>query len=231
MKNKILSLFLILSLSVSVLTGCGSKETPVNEQSVKNEIENSSEAVTVQDNVSSIESKEEVASDSKMNLNLFSEIKPVSEEEVVINLGDVDIKLAQTWEEFKNFIDTNGWTMDEEDYPTLGGRYGGGYVYTPYGKIDVSFMKNPDETGFEVEGFSFSFTDIKAEDLNIHGITMKTTPDQLKEVLEHLPDISGPGYDSFILGENLQITLMNTLDDPTEYHIYISRTPYFKRTK
>jgi len=193
-----------------------------------NETETSSEAVTEENNKNGAESQE--ATDTNRDWNLFgSAIGPVAEEDLMIRLGNVEFKLAQSWKEFKGFMDANGWTMNEADYPTMLG-YGGGTVSTPYGKIDVTFMKNGYGTAFELESIHFSFTEVKAEDLNIHGITMKTTPDRLKEVLEYLPDYSGAGYDVFKLDDYLMIQLMNTLDDPQEYHITISRTPYFKRS-
>ncbi len=215
MKKRFLTLVFILSLATFVLAGCGSKDATADEQTAETETNTS---------------LEDTVTDTDAGLNLFSSIGPVAEEDAVATLGGVDIKVMQTWEEFKALMDANGWTMDEDDYPSDDG-YGGGFVSTPYGQFDVGFTPNRDKTGYEVDMLSFSFNETKAEDLNIHGITMKTTPDQLKEVLEYLPDSSGDGYDSFKLDTYLKVQLMNTLDDPQEYHLTISRTAYFKRTE
>lgn len=126
---------MILSLSVSVLTGCGSKEILENEKPAKIETESFSESDIVQDNANITESTEEIVTDTKTDINLFgAKIEPIAEEDAVVNIDGVEVKMMQTWEEFQQFLTDNGWTMEEpEDFLHDDKLVGSGYVNTHCG--------------------------------------------------------------------------------------------------
>jgi len=88
---------------------------------------------------------------------------PMAEEDIVVKVGDVEIPIVSTWEEFVAIAEKNNWTIEESLYPVDDGWKGTqalysnrGDVMTPQGELNVRTMPNAEHTGAEIQSIALS---------------------------------------------------------------------------
>ena len=163
-----------------------------------------------------------------------SNIKPVKEEEAVIYIDDVAIKIDQTYEEFEKLMKENNWTVtsnltDSPIIPTDEDRSGVFWVKTNVGDFLVRFMENENNTAAVIRNITIYPNFITTADMdkfNLFGITLDTSHDEIKGKLElHCETPTGIEY---ILDDWLYITIWDTTSAGTST-IQVDRKIFFQR--
>ena len=163
-----------------------------------------------------------------------SNIKPVKEEEAVIYIDDVAIKIDQTYEEFEKLMKENNWTVtsnltDSPIIPTDEDRSGVFWVKTNVGDFLVRFMENENNTAAVIRNITIYPNFITTADMdkfNLFGITLNTSHDEIKGKLElHCETPTGNEY---ILDDWLYITIWDTTSAGTST-IQVDRKIFFQR--
>lgn len=166
MKKRFFMLTCVMGLAISTLTACGG-------------------------NTSNADTQTEISSEQKEsteNLNEAEEIVepmaagPIEEECAYVVIDNVKVDIEAPWDEFKEIMDKNGWTMAEEDYPGNGGF--GGEVTIPEGKVEICFVKTLDGTEYEIMTIRVKNAEISSpEVVSICGVNPTTSVEELKEKL------------------------------------------------
>jgi len=115
-------------------------------------------------------------------------IAPAAEEDIVVYLGDVEVKMDQTWEEFQQLMETNGWTIngksDRGDFPMGNDYMGSGYIDTNVGTVEFSFMDDMERNGSVMRGILINPNEVDCDKIKVCGVTPKTDPKKVKDALE-----------------------------------------------
>lgn len=158
---------------------------------------------------------------------------PTPEEDIVVKVGNVEIPLTSTWEEFEAIAKKNGWTIDKSLYPVedwweiSGMDYTNqGNVKTPQGELMVDTMENAENNGAEIESITLSGFYMDSDDASILGVYRTTDPENVKKKFtEWNEDYVNVNYvvDEYV---TLKISL-DTLDG--RHTVTIERTPHNER--
>ena len=163
-----------------------------------------------------------------------SNIKPVKEEEAVIYIDDVAIKMDQTYEEFEKLMKENNWTVtsnltDSPIIPTDEDRSGVFWVKTNVGDFLVRFMENENNTAAVIRNITIYPNFITTADMdkfNLFGITLDTTHEEIKGKLELYSEL--PTGNKYLLDDWLYLSVWDTTSDGTST-IKIDRKIFFQR--
>ncbi len=163
-----------------------------------------------------------------------SNIKPVKEEEAVIYIDDVAIKIDQTYEEFEKLMKENNWTVtsnltDSPIIPTDEDRSGVFWVKTNVGDFLVRFMENENNTAAVIRNITIYPNFITTADMdkfNLFGITLDTTHEEIKGKLELYSEL--PTGNKYLLDDWLYLSVWDTTSDGTST-IKIDRKIFFQR--
>ena len=150
-----------------------------------------------------------------------SNIKPVKEEEAVIYIDDVAIKMDQTYEEFEKLMKENNWTVtsnltDSPIIPTDEDRSGVFWVKTNVGDFLVRFMENENNTAAVIRNITIYPNFITTADMdkfNLFGITLDTTHEEIKGKLELYSE--APTGNVYLLDDWLYISVWDTTSEGT----------------
>lgn len=166
MKKRFFMLTCVMGLAISLLVGCG-------------------------DSTSNVDIQTEISAEQKDSTENQSEIQeivepmvagPIEEESAYVVIDNVKVDIEATWEEFKEIMNKNGWTMAEEDNPDNNGY--GGEVTFPNGKVEVCFTKTLDKTAYEISTIRVKDAEINSpEVVSICGVNPMTSVEELKEKL------------------------------------------------
>jgi len=158
---------------------------------------------------------------------------PTAEEDIVVKVGNVEIPVASTWEEFEALAKKNSWTIEESLYPKDKGYVvvdieydNSGHVITPQGELIVRTMTNEEANGSVIKSISLSSTFMDSDDASILGVYRTTDPEDVKKHFEEWNE----DYVNvnFVVDEyvNLKISL-DVIED--RHTVTIAREPYNKR--
>lgn len=151
----------------------------------------------------------DTTSDSK------SGIAPVKEEEAVVYIDGVAIKLDQTYEEFCKLMEDNNWTISSAvQSPTLPNENkhtGVFFVLTNIGEFQINFMKNENDTEAVLRKIVVYPNYITSDDMdkiNLCGVTLTTTHDDIKSKLELYNEL--PTGNKYLLDDWLYLSVWDT---------------------
>ena len=138
---------------------------------------------------------------------------PVAENDIVVKVGDVNIPLASTWDEFLALAEANNWVIAESLYPDpINQGYKTAYsqkgkVTTPQGDLLVCIMPNADYSGAEIKYIALSPFYLESEDVSVLGITPSTNHNDISKKYEVLNN-----SDLYLYKVDEYVTLEITLD-------------------
>lgn len=147
-------------------------------------------------------------------------IGPVKESEAVIYIDDVAIKMDQTYEEFEKLMKQNNWTISSVNLsptiPTDEDRNGAFSVKTNIGEFLIRFMANENNTKSvirNIEIYPNYITTDNMEKINICGITLDTTHEEIKGKLELYSEL--PTGNKYLLDDWLYLAVWDTTSEGT----------------
>lgn len=117
---------------------------------------------------------------------------PTAEEDIVILIGDVEIPLTATWEEFADICEENNWEIEEDLYPDTSGWDStpyeqNGSVITPDGELLVKTMANETNDGSVLMSIAISPFYYEGE-ASVMGVSPETKQSEIEdhyELIEH----------------------------------------------
>lgn len=157
-----------------------------------------------------------------------SKIKTVSEDEIVVRVGDVEIPITSTWGDLMTIASEQGWAIDTSLIPDEEAQKFSkkGTIQTPQGELLVSLMANADKTAAEIEYIALSPFYMDSDDADILGIKPGTSLKKVGKTFELIEE-DGDNYfykvDEFV---TLKISL-DTYEDKNTVNII--RTKYYNR--
>ena len=239
MRKKFLVLTVVATL-LAAMTACGSSEGAKESTSVNNEA-SKKEDKEVSTKEKEADKKENDSTEKPDDTNKEesnkkpskNNVTPVKESEAVINIGGVKVKLDQTWEEFKQLMADNGWTINsinsEDRFPTDDKHKGGGYIDTNIGQVRVWFMANKENNGAVLRYVELYPGYLTSLDADICGITFTATPEELSKVLEFAEE--SPDGVSYKLDDWVTIALLAPNEETGLSTIKIERATFNQRTE
>lgn len=147
-------------------------------------------------------------------------IGPVKEEEAVIYIDDVAIKMDQTYEEFEQLMKQHNWTVGSDlgspIIPTDENHSGSFSVKTNIGEFQVRFMENENDTAAVIRNITIYPNYIITDDMdkfNLCGITLNTSHDEIMGKLEVYSEL--PTGNKYLLDDWLYLSVWDTTSDGT----------------
>lgn len=155
----------------------------------------------------------------------------VAENDIVVKVGNVNIPLSSTWDEFLALAQANNWIIDDSLYPDpINQGYKHAYnkkgsVTTPQGDLLVCIMPNADYSGAEIKYIALSPFYLESEDASILGITPSTNHNDIGKKYKALNN-----SDPYLYKVDEYVTLRVTLDTYNDKNtVRIERTSYEDR--
>lgn len=179
MKKKIIVLLMTMTMTASVLAGCGADSSNVadnkkTETSAKSDSTNETE--DLKEDVDATENNADASKEEdSQEVNPFlgpDGLMFASEEDVVINISGVDVPMTSTRDELIALIEENNW---EIDYGHSKGKYVEGFL-TSDGRVRVNVNDSKrDGSGEELMSIDFlpDYMDyIDLSKVSINGVTL-----------------------------------------------------------
>ena len=204
-------IFVTMVVAMVGLTACGGKnpETSGKEKS-------------------KVESTKETAKTESSKKDKTDKIKTVSEDEIVVRVGDVEIPITSTWAELLSITSEHGWAIDTSLIPDEEAKKFSkkGTIQTPQGELLVSLMANEDKTTAEIEYIALSPFYMDSNDADILGIKSDTSIKKIGKTFELIEE----NGDNYFYKVDEFVTLKISLDTyENKNTVNIIRTKYYNR--
>ena len=213
MRKRNLLLAMLVMTTVS-LCACGSEAETTEKNTTTKVIEQQSGS-TIADTTKTDETTKETTTEE-----IKSNITPVKEEEAVIYIDDVAIKMDQTYEEFEKLMKQNNWTVssvyESPIIPSDDDHTGVFCVKTNIGEFLIRFMSNENNTDSVIRNITIYpnyITTDNMEKINICGISLDTTHEEIKGKLELYSE--APTGNVYLLDDWLYLSVWDTTSEGT----------------
>ena len=218
MRKRNLLLAMLVMTTVS-LCACGSEAETTEKNTTTKVIEQQSNSKTEDTTKEQVTTKQ-ITTKEPTTEEITSNIRPVKEEDAVIYIDDVAIKMDQTYEEFEKLMKQNNWTVssiyESAVIPTDEKRSGKFCVATNVGEFLIRFMANENNTDSVIRNITIYpnyITTDNMEKINICGITLDTTHEEIKGKLELYSE--APTGNVYLLDDWLYISVWDTTSEGT----------------